>query len=80
LAAFLASIAAGFPNADSKILIERANEELRLLIAPEPEGELLPGALSLVQDDDAIASWMGLGDALSRTYGIEQFALINWSD
>ena len=80
LASFLAAVAAGFPNTDSKIRPERANEELRILTTADSGSDLLPGIPSLLSGDNPIVNWMSFGDVLSRTYGIEQFALINWSD
>jgi hypothetical protein len=80
LAAFLNSVANGFPNDDRKIRPERAAEELRLLIGSDSEQEFLPDAAALLRNDDPISSWMEFGYMLNRTYGIEQFALINWKD
>ena len=80
LAAFLNSVAYGFPNGDWKIRPDRAAEELQLLIGSDSERELFPGALPLLRNDDPISSWMAFGDVLSRTYGIEQFVLVNWKD
>jgi len=81
LATFLSSVAAGFPNADRKLRMDQAAEELRLLLTSVfGEAELFPAAMPGVDTDDPISSWMAFGDILSRTHGIEQYALINWRD
>jgi hypothetical protein len=79
LGSFLTGVSTGIANGDSLITPERAARALEDLIAGGPNSEPVPEGRQYLKMDDPISGWLSWGDLLKRDYGIEQFAVMSWT-
>lgn len=81
LAKFLKIIAQDFLGERGKLTPNTAFQQISNLLGIEDDGdESMQSITPELNPDDPIGTWLFFGDALHRSFGIEQYAFISWND